>query len=58
MCKQAQASFLTVEEIELAHDIRDWNEHLNDNEHFFISRVLALFAASDGTVNENLVERF
>jgi hypothetical protein len=28
------------------------------NERFFISRVLAFFAASDGIVNENLVERF
>jgi ribonucleoside-diphosphate reductase subunit M2 len=58
MYKQAQASFWSVEEINLAHDIRDWNEHLNDDERFFISRVLAFFAASDGIVNENLVERF
>ena len=58
MYKQAQASFWSVEEINLAHDIRDWNERLNDNERFFISRVLAFFAASDGIVNENLVERF
>jgi ribonucleoside-diphosphate reductase subunit M2 len=58
MYKQAQASFWSVEEIDLAHDIRDWNDRLNDNERFFISRVLAFFAASDGIVNENLVERF
>jgi hypothetical protein len=58
MYKQAQASFWSVEEIDLANDIRDWNERLNDNERFFISRVLAFFAASDGIVNENLVERF
>src|SRR5260370_21163957 len=58
MYKQAQASFWSVEEINLAYDIRDWNERLNDNERFFISRVLAFFAASDGIVNENLVERF
>jgi ribonucleoside-diphosphate reductase subunit M2 len=58
MYKQAQASFWSVEEINLAHDIRDWNERLNENERFFISRVLAFFAASDGIVNENLVERF
>ena len=31
---------------------------MTDNERFFISRVLAFFAASDGIVNENLVERF
>lgn len=35
----------------------DWNK-MNDDERFFISRVLAFFAASDGIVNENLVERF
>ncbi|KAI0303214.1 ferritin-like superfamily [Russula brevipes] len=58
MYKQAQASFWSVEEINLSQDIRHWNEHLNDNERFFISRVLAFFAASDGIVNENLVERF
>jgi len=58
MYKQAQASFWSVEEINLAYDIRDWNERLNDNERFFISRVLAFFAASDGIVNENIVERF
>ena len=58
MYKQAQASFWSVEEINLANDIRDWNERLNDNERFFISRVLAFFAASDGIVNENLVQRF
>ena len=31
---------------------------MNENERFFISRVLAFFAASDGIVNENLVENF
>src|SRR5581483_5150165 len=31
---------------------------LNDDERHFLSYVLAFFAASDGIVNENLVERF
>ena len=31
---------------------------LNDNERHFVSHVLAFFAAADGIVNENLVERF
>ena len=31
---------------------------LTDNERHFIESVLAFFAASDGIVNENLVERF
>merc|ERR1712083_173405 len=38
-------------------DMSDWNK-LKDDERFFISHVLAFFAASDGIVNENLVERF
>lgn len=41
----------------LGHDVRDWNERLDDNERFFIFLVLALFAA-DRIVNENIVERF
>jgi ribonucleoside-diphosphate reductase subunit M2 len=56
--KKAQASFWTAEEITLASDLWDWRQKLNDNERHFISHVLAFFAASDGIVNENLVERF
>ncbi|RXK37299.1 ribonucleoside-diphosphate reductase subunit M2 [Tremella mesenterica] len=58
MYKQAQASFWTSEEINLAPDLHDWENKLNDNERYFIEHVLAFFAASDGIVNENLVERF
>lgn len=31
---------------------------MSENERFFISRVLAFFAGSDGIVNENLVQNF
>ena len=55
MYKQAEASFWTAEEVDLSHDVAHWKEKLNDDERFFISRVLAFFAASDGIVNENLV---
>lgn len=58
MYKKAVASFWTVEEVDLSKDQHDWNEKLNDNERKFLSHVLAFFAASDGIVNENLVERF
>ncbi|TFK55788.1 hypothetical protein OE88DRAFT_1692416 [Heliocybe sulcata] len=58
MYKKAEASFWTAEEMDLAPDVNDWNWRLNDNERHFISHVLAFFAASDGIVNENLVERF
>jgi len=58
MYKKAEASFWTAEEIDLSKDIHDWNKRLNDDERFFVSHILAFFAASDGIVNENLVERF
>ncbi|KAL4940898.1 hypothetical protein BDV06DRAFT_195640 [Aspergillus oleicola] len=58
MYKKAEASFWTAEEIDLSKDLHDWNNRLNEDERFFISRVLAFFAASDGIVNENLLERF
>ena len=57
MFKKAQASFWTAEEIDLAHDMNDWKTLTND-EQFFIKHILAFFAASDGIVNENLIERF
>lgn len=57
MYKKAEASFWTVEEVDLSKDIFDWNR-LTTSEKHFISHVLAFFAASDGIVNENLVERF
>ncbi|KAG7662890.1 RNR2 [[Candida] subhashii] len=56
--KKAEASFWTAEEIDLSKDLNDWRVKLNDQERFFISRILAFFAASDGIVNENLVENF
>lgn len=57
MYKQAEASFWTVEEIDLAGDLGNW-ENLNDGERHFIKHVLAFFAASDGIVNENLALNF
>ena len=57
MYKKAEASFWTVEEVDLSKDLLDW-EGLKEDEQYFIKHVLAFFAASDGIVNENLVERF
>lgn len=57
MYKKAEASFWTAEEVDLSKDLVDW-ENLKDDEKYFIKHVLAFFAASDGIVNENLVERF
>ena len=55
--KKAVASFWTVEEVDLSKDHVFWAK-LTDNEKYFIEHILAFFAASDGIVNENLVERF
>tara|TARA_B100001094_G_C18082565_1_gene746000 strand:+ start:42 stop:1013 length:972 start_codon:yes stop_codon:yes gene_type:complete len=55
--KQAEANFWTTEELDLSKDMKDFMS-LTDGERFFIENVLAFFAASDGIVNENLVERF
>jgi len=57
MYKKAEASFWTAEELDLAHDHKDW-ELMSDNERHFVSHILAFFAASDGIVNENLAQNF
>jgi len=51
--KKAVGSFWTVEEIDLAADIKDW-DGLTFHEKNFIKSVLAFFAASDGIVMENI----
>ena len=57
MYKKAEHSFWTVEEIDLTTDTTDWAQ-LSDNERYFLSHVLAFFAASDGIVNKNLCHNF
>lgn len=57
MYKKAEANFWTTEELDLSKDLKDFNG-LADDERYFIENILAFFAASDGLVNENLVERF
>jgi len=57
MYKEQMACFWTAEEIDLAQDLKDW-QNLTDNERHFIKHVLAFFAASDGIVLENLAQRF
>jgi ribonucleoside-diphosphate reductase subunit M2 len=57
MYKKQVDCFWRAEEIDLSKDISHW-ESLNSNETFFISMILAFFAASDGIVLENLASRF
>ncbi|KAM5533944.1 hypothetical protein V8D89_012369 [Ganoderma adspersum] len=47
MYKKAQASFWTVEEVDLAHDVSMWNHCLTADEHHFLTFVLTLFASSN-----------
>jgi ribonucleoside-diphosphate reductase beta chain len=51
------AVFWTVEEVDLAKDLKDWVK-LTANEQNFIKNILAFFAGSDGIVQENLASRF
>nr|ODN90884.1 ribonucleoside-diphosphate reductase subunit M2 [Cryptococcus depauperatus CBS 7855] len=56
--KTSQASFWTAEELDFGHDLNDWNDKMTEQERFFILRILAFFAASDGIVGENIVSQF
>lgn len=58
MFKLSVSAFWQVEEIDLEKDYSAWIDKLTDNERFFLSNVLAFFAASDGLVGENLGSRF
>lgn len=49
--------FWRPEEIDLTKDVSQW-ESLNQDERYFLSMILAFFAASDGIVLENLAVRF
>lgn len=49
--------FWRPEEIDLTKDLTHWDA-LNTDERYFISLILAFFAASDGIVLENLAQRF
>lgn len=57
MYKKQIDCFWRPEEIDLTKDLAHW-EALNKEEQFFISMILAFFAASDGIVLENLAMRF
>jgi len=57
MYKKQVDCFWRAEEIDLSKDISHW-DGLNNDEKFYISMILAFFAASDGIVLENLAVRF
>ena len=57
MYKKQVDCFWRAEEVDLSKDLMDW-EKLNKDEKYFISMILAFFAASDGIVLENLAVRF
>jgi ribonucleotide reductase beta subunit family protein with ferritin-like domain len=57
MYKKQIDCFWRAEEIDLSKDQKDWDS-LQDDEKYFISMILAFFAASDGIVLENLALRF
>jgi ribonucleoside-diphosphate reductase subunit M2 len=57
MYKKQVDCFWRAEELDLSKDINNW-ESLNADEKYYISMILAFFAASDGIVLENLASRF
>lgn len=57
MYKKQMDCFWRAEELDLSKDLTHW-ESLNNDERYFISMILAFFAASDGIVLENLASRF
>lgn len=57
MYKKGVASFWTPEEVSLVEDRDHWKA-LTPDERYFVSRVLAFFAGSDGIVQENLGAMF
>ena len=57
MYKKQVECFWRPEEIDLTKDLTHWDA-LNTDERYFISLILAFFAASDGIVLENLAQRF
>ena len=57
MYKKQVECFWRAEEIDLSKDTADW-DILHKDEKYFISMILAFFAASDGIVLENLAARF
>jgi ribonucleoside-diphosphate reductase subunit M2 len=57
MYKKQVDCFWRAEEIDLTKDLNHWDS-LSSDERYFISMILAFFAASDGIVLENLATRF
>jgi ribonucleoside-diphosphate reductase subunit M2 len=57
MYKKQVDCFWRPEEIDLTKDLSHWDA-LSTDERYYISMILAFFAASDGIVLENLAQRF
>ena len=57
MYKKQVDCFWRAEEVDLSKDMDDWDK-MTHEEKYFISMILAFFAASDGIVTENLAQRF
>ncbi len=58
MYQTAIRTFWTHDEVDIATDIIQWKEQLNDDERTFLSHVLGFFVQSDQLVNINLGDRF
>lgn len=57
MYQQAEASYWKAEDIDLSRDIVDWDIKLDEDERFFLSRILSFFAEVDVIVKANILDR-
>jgi len=55
--KEMEACFWTAAEIDLHQDINDWNNKLSQSERIHIKHILAYFAVSHVTVNQDLSKK-
>jgi len=55
--KQIQ-NFWTADSLDFSKDLDDWRFKMSSDQKFFISHILAFFAASDTLVNKNITDRF
>ncbi|KAL0914606.1 hypothetical protein M5K25_014969 [Dendrobium thyrsiflorum] len=52
--KKAEASFWTIEEVNLSQDLRHWDQSIKSDEDHFVTHVLAFITFADGIVIKNL----
>ena len=55
--RKGKSLFWVPEEINFENDLSDWN-NLNNDEKYYLSKILGFFAGSDSIIMENLMQNF